>query len=89
MITKQLNKTVSCNLLKDKNFDVYCGRGKGSKNDPFSCKIGESGWLGNPVAIGKKCPMCFKTHFKAIDTLRCYNSYLLSRLEDAEFKKAF
>ena len=75
--------------MKDKSFDVYCGRGKGDKNNPLNCKIGEAGWLGNPVAIGQKCPECSKTHYNGGDTLPCYEKYLLRRLEDLSFKEAF
>lgn len=82
-------KTTNCNLIKDNVFDVYCGRGKGIKNNPSNCKVGEAGWLGNPVAIGKPCPECSEVHKKGGDTLICYEKYLRRRLEEPQFKEAF
>lgn len=84
-----MKQATNCNLLKDKIFDVYCGRGKGSKNDPLNCSIGENGWLGNPIAKGKKCMICAKIHSKGGDTLPCYEIYLIDRLKDDSFRKAF
>jgi hypothetical protein len=89
MTTKQPSKTSNCNIIHDKNFDIYCGRGRGEKNNPLSCKEGEYGWLGNPVVIGKPCRSCSKIHEYAIDTLECYREYLMNRLFEPNFYKEF
>ena len=75
-----MGKTTNCNLYKEK-YDVYCGRGKGKFNDPIECTPGDYGWLGNPVSIGKQCPMCNHIHSDNGSTLPCYKQYLLRRLE--------
>lgn len=75
------------NLYKDK-FDIYCGRGKGVKNDPLKCSVNEYGWLGNPIALHKKCLLCGEIHTKNGDTLPCYKQYFESRLKDVDFKKS-
>lgn len=82
-------KTINCNISQEPDYDVYCGRGQGELNDPLVCKIGEKGWLGNPVVKGKVCPVCSLTHAKNGDTLPCYESYLTSRLKDPLFLKEF
>lgn len=52
-------------------YDVYIGRaGKGQK-----------GTFGNPVAIGKECPVCNKKHMDAGSTLPCYKTYLDRRIK--------
>lgn len=60
--------------------EVYIGRaGKGN-----------SGPFGNPVVIGKSCPICNLVHNDRGATLPCYEEYLLSRLAtDAQFAEAF
>ncbi len=65
------------NLYKE-NYDVYIGR-PGKQQD---------GYFGNPVAIGKSCPVCESVHTDGESTLPCYEQYLKSRLEaDSDFKK--
>ena len=81
-------KTKAVNIYKEK-CDVYCGRGRGEKNNPRNCKIGEGGWLGNPISIGKQCPFCNETHLKGGDTLKCYEEYLDSRLKETDFLSEF
>lgn len=83
------NKTTNCNI-KNEKCEVYCGRGQGNYNDPFLCPIEANGWLGNPVAIGRKCPICEQTHKDGGSTLPCYEAYLISRLAtDSDFRTAF
>lgn len=85
-----MKKTTNCNLYKDKEFDVYCGRGRGEKNNPLNCKPGEPGWLGNPFSLGKKCIACGKIHQETGETLSCFERYLRLRLEhDPDFKAEF
>ena len=45
---------------------------------------GESGYYGNPVAIGRTCPVCRGVHKNGGDTLRCYAKDLQRRLEKEE-----
>jgi len=48
---------------------------------------GNDGYFGNPVAIGRKCPVCGDTHRDGGSTLPCYSKYLANRLgTDQEFK---
>lgn len=51
---------------------------------------GHSGLFGNPIAIGKLCPLCHETHNDRGSTLSCYEQYLLNRLSsDEAFFNAF
>jgi len=79
-------KTTNCNIKHVKSYDVYCGRGKSGlvPENPH-----EYGWLGNPVKLNEICPMCQKTHTTRGLTLPCYKLYLIDKLKDAEWKKAF
>lgn len=65
------------NLYKEP-YDVYIGRtGKGRE-----------GPLGNPVAIGKQCPVCEGVHNDAGTTLPCYRIYLETMVEgDPSFRE--
>ena len=65
------------NLYKEP-YDVYIGRpGKG-----------QTGYFGNPIAVGKPCPLCNQTH-NLSDTLICYERYLRNRIEtDERFRLA-
>jgi len=56
---------------------VYIGRGKGGL-------VPESGYgmFGNPVAIGRVCPVCGETHRDGGSTLPCYRVYLWARLQE-------
>lgn len=65
---------------------VYCGRGKGGQVNETP---GQYGWLGNPVAIGRTCPICGSTHNDAGSTLPCYRRYLHGRLQEPAFEKEF
>ena len=82
------DKTKAVNLYKS-SYDIYCGRGKGIKNNPLNCKIGEYGWLGNPISIMKSCLICKHIHKKGGDTLNCFEKYLNQRLKDINFKTEF
>lgn len=54
---------------KDERY-VYIGRaGKGM-----------DGYFGNPVAVGKTCIVCGKTHVGGGETLPCYEVWLKRRL---------
>lgn len=82
-------QTTNCNIKFEKA-DVYCGRGQGAFWNPMNCPIGIKGWLGNPVALGKTCPVCGNIHNDAGNTLICYESYLLECLTNYPgFNKAF
>ncbi len=81
--------TTNCNL-KVETPDVYCGRGQGHLWNPMNCKVSDKGVWGNPVPIGKQCPVCNSIHNVAGDTLVCYESYLSNRLSgDVDFNIAF
>jgi hypothetical protein len=68
--------TTIVNLYKSK-YDVYIGR-RGKGND---------GYFGNPVIIGRKCPVCSKIHDDGGATLPCYEQYVRSRINtDPEFR---
>jgi hypothetical protein len=60
--------------------EVYIGRaGKG-----------HAGQYGNPVVIGKICPICNLAHHDRGATLPCYEEYLLGRLAaDEKFAETF
>ena len=52
------------NIYKER-YDVYIGRpGKG-----------EVGYFGNPIVVGKECPICGEIHQRG-ETLKCYEKYL-------------
>ena len=83
-------KTTNCHIKNSKRDSVYCGRGKGLKNNPLKCKVGENGFFGNPISINKVCPLCGKLHKKGGETLLCYEKYLFNRLhKDRTFNFAF
>lgn len=67
------------NLYKNK-YDVYIGRpGKGQR-----------GTFGNPVAIGRLCPVCGSVHKDGGSTLPCYEKDLDRRLrDDVRFRSSF
>jgi len=50
--------------------DVYVGR----------AGRGQSGYFGNPVVVGRECPICRVRHVSPGDTLRCHEIYLAERL---------
>lgn len=77
-------KTTNCNIYKEK-CDIYCGRGKGNKNNPLNCLPGEEGWLGNPVIINTICPICQEKHVDGGSTLPCFELYLSQRIKDSAF----
>lgn len=54
----------------DDDRDVYVGR----------AGRGQSGYFGNPVSVGRPCPICRGVHASGGDTLRCYEIYLAERL---------
>lgn len=68
---------------------VYCGRGKGIYWNPLNCTINDKGYFGNPIAIGKRCPICKQIHVTGGDTLLCFEKYLIKRLQEYDFKKYF
>ena len=70
--------TTVVNIYKSP-YDVYIGRpGKG-----------QSGYFGNPVRIGYKCPECGTIHTDGGSTLACYEKYLVRRIKnDPTFKEA-
>lgn len=72
-----MRKTLVVNLRRS-HYDVYIGRaGKG-----------QSGYFGNPVAVGRDCPICDEIHDTGEETLPCYEIYLQARLvADPEFKQ--
>jgi len=70
-------KTKVVNLRKEP-FDVYIGR----------AGRGRSGYFGNPVIIGKKCPVCCEVHRNGGSTLPCYTECFNRRMaRDLEFRR--
>ena len=69
-------KVISIRMSKKQPIEVYIGRA-GHGND---------GYFGNPVAIGRKCPICGLVHNTGGSTLPCYTKYLIQKLQDSEFK---
>jgi len=71
-----MKNTRVVNIYKD-YCDVYIGRaGKG-----------HDGYFGNPVVLGRVCPVCYKVHNSRGSTLECYKKYFYDRIErDLEFK---
>lgn len=71
---------VRCCLKNTKDYDVYCGRGRGIFWDPLKCVPGVTeGWLGNPIVRGRVCQECGSVHNTSGDTLPCYSDYLKNR----------
>jgi len=57
----------------------------GSINEVY---IGRGGPFGNPVMLGKQCPVCGEIHHKKGSTLDCYKIYLHDRMAaDVYFAK--
>lgn len=73
--------------IKRDDCDLYCGR---NDDGDVPDEPGEPGWLGNPIARGRTCPVCSDTHTEAGSTLECYEDYLRRRLAyDGGFRKQF
>jgi hypothetical protein len=50
---------------------------------------GQSGLFGNPVRIGRPCPVCSRVHPDAADTLPCFRVYFRRRIAaDPQFRQA-
>ena len=67
-------------VVSKKNYEgegVYIGRGAGGV-----VTEGGYGMYGNPVAIGKQCPVCGKMHRDGGSTLPCYRKYLWARMQE-------
>jgi hypothetical protein len=61
--------------VRTAGYDVYIGRG---------------GPWGNPIRLGRVCPVCGQTHTVRGSTLPCYEAYLRNRLaQDAPFRDQF
>jgi len=68
-------ETKAVNLRREP-FDVYIGR----------AGRGQDGYFGNPVAMGRKCPVCRSVHRSGGSTLPCYKQWFANRLAtDNEF----
>lgn len=66
--------------LRKEPYEIYIGRP--GKNTP-------NARLGNPCAIGQRCPECSEIHWDGGSTLPCYKKYLWRRINtDPEFKAA-
>ena len=72
--------------LRRHGHDVYIGRGRGGSVPP---RPWEYGWLGNPVVVGKVCPVCGSTHNDNGGTLPCYKEYLVEQLKNPEWAREF
>jgi hypothetical protein len=67
-----MTKVINIKHKKDTKNEVYIGRGS-----PF----------GNPVVIGKMCPICNTVHKDRGSTLDCYKIWLSEALNDCNFKE--
>lgn len=56
--------------LRQAPFDVYIGR----------AGHGFDGYFGNPVQIGRVCPVCTQVHIARGATLPCFKRYFYGRL---------
>lgn len=72
--------------LHHQGYDVYIGRGGGGSVPKVPWRWG---WLGNPVVVGKVCPVCGDTHSDNGSTLPCYREYLLERLKNPAWAEEF
>lgn len=65
--------------LRRSAYDVYIGR----------AGHGHDGRFGNPVRVGRPCPICGETHREVGSTLFCYDLYLTLRVTlDDTFREA-
>lgn len=71
-----------CVNVRHEECEVYCGRGSGGA---VPKKVGQRGWLGNPIKKGEKCPVCQGRHSSEAGTLSCYKIYLWERMQEREF----
>jgi hypothetical protein len=63
-------ETTVVNIYKHE-YDVYIGR-KGKGGD---------GFFGNPIQVGKTCPICTSVHVGSGSTLSCYKEHLKYRMK--------
>lgn len=68
--------------------DIDIGRSRSNARHMMNTSPGSPGWLGNPAAIGRTCPVCGEIHRDEGSTLVCYRNLLLTRLRDEEFRAA-
>ena len=67
-------------LYRDPGLGVYIGRPGKHQAGPH----------GNPVALGKPCPVCKKVHFEPGGACACYEVHLRARLAaDPDYARAF
>ena len=68
---------------------IHIRDSNGTKDEVYIGRAGKGhdGYFGNPVAAGRRCPMCSTVHTRAGDTLPCYRTHLRERLtSDAAFR---
>ena len=70
-------KKISPDWQDDPDY-VYIGRaGKGLK-----------GYFGNPIVVGKQCPVCRSWHNSGGSTLPCYRKWLITKVyNDPDFRQ--
>lgn len=72
----QIKKTRVVNLNRA-SYDVYVGR----------AGRGKDGTFGNPIERNKPCPECGKKHKDNASIVKCYEIFLIKKLEvDVEFR---
>lgn len=66
-----MSKATVVNIHHGTQYDVYIGRrGRGMQ-----------GPIGNPIAIGKTCPVCSEVHGRDERLLQCYRRWLWRRIK--------
>lgn len=71
------NCVTSVSNIRFQEYDVYIGR----------AGHGHDGYFGNPIVLGKCCPVCDQIHTKSGETLECFRVYFYLRIGgDPEFR---
>lgn len=70
--------TTVINIRRGERYDVYIGR----------AGQGQDGYFGNPVVLGRPCPVCREVHNFRGGAVACFEVYARRRiLRDPEFRR--
>jgi len=73
-----VGETRIVNIRRTSDYNVYVGR----------AGHGHDGYFGNPIRVGKQCPVCGGVHRKGGGTLYCFEQYARQRMqEDPEYRR--
>lgn len=63
---------------------IHISRATGGPDEQYIGRAGKGhdGYFGNPVAIGRKCPVCASMHQDRGSTLPCYRKHLAERMKN-------